>query len=218
MPLTTRTAVFVGSTYRDLIEHRLEVQETVLALGLLPIMMESFGATPDTPMNGSVRLVGMADIYVGIFAHRYGFIAAGNDISITEAEYDEATRLKLDKLCFEVDSDHPWPDEMREDEPGKSKLDAFKVNKIRNEQIVARFTTPQHLGRQVAVALFNLFNSPNSSYAIAGFAVVDATKPIRIVEDKNARVVIVLKSAADVQDKEAFLDALQNAYEQVSKA
>ena len=42
-----------------------------------------------------VRMVDEADIYVGIFACRYGYIPAGSDISVTEMEYNRAVERKL---------------------------------------------------------------------------------------------------------------------------
>jgi hypothetical protein len=55
------------------------------------------------------------------------------------------------------------------------------------------FPNSDDLGCQMAVSLFKLFTKPDSPYTIAGFTVVDAAKPIRIIEDSQARIVIMLK-------------------------
>jgi hypothetical protein len=59
--------------------------------------------------EGSKRQLHDADLYVGIFAHRYGYIEAGHDRSVTEIEFDYAGERKLERLCFLVKLDYPWP-------------------------------------------------------------------------------------------------------------
>lgn len=215
MPQRPITVVFVGSTRVDLIDHRKVVAESILSCGLYPMMMEYFPSIPEESVAGCLGLVQKSDIYVGIFAHRYGYIPPGNTLSITEQEYDEAKRLKLPQLCFLIDESHPWADSLREDDPGKSKLVMFK-QKIDRELMRQTFTTPDHLGRKVVESLFRLFSDPPASlkYQIGGFTLVDVTKPIKMVETEKARVVVMLNED-DIQklDKVAFLEALKSAYD-----
>ena len=67
----------------------------------------------------------IANLFVGIYAHRYGYIPADADISITEQEFIHAGR-KSEKPIFGfiVDEEHPWsPKHMEHNK--KKKLDAF---------------------------------------------------------------------------------------------
>jgi hypothetical protein len=48
-----------------------------------------------------------ADIYLGVFAHRYGYVPKGYDISVTEMEYNHAVERKIPRLIFLMHEDHP---------------------------------------------------------------------------------------------------------------
>ena len=54
------------------------------------MMMEHLPASDRDAIAESLRIVDEATIYLGIFAHRYGYIPKGNSISITEMEYNRA--------------------------------------------------------------------------------------------------------------------------------
>jgi len=89
--------VFVSSTSVDLGEYRKRVQDAIKQLGAIDISMENFGARDERPKEECLRIIREeSDLFVGIYAHRYGFIPKSDAKSITEQEYDEAT---LGKLC-----------------------------------------------------------------------------------------------------------------------
>ena len=99
--------VMVSSTARDLPEHRKEVMEACLRQGMFPQMMEHLPAADADAIAESLRLVDEADIYLGIFAHRYGYVPKGHDISITEMEYNRAVERGIPRLIFLMHEDHP---------------------------------------------------------------------------------------------------------------
>jgi len=144
--------VFISSTYRDLIEHRRAVTDALLRIKLQPIAMEFFSAGPEEPKQVCADEIQDCDLFIGIYAHRYGFIPEGDEKSITEQELDLARELDKPCFCYVVDEDHPWAPKMIEDEPGKSKLAIFKA---RLDKVLARdtFTTPDHLARLVSADL-----------------------------------------------------------------
>ena len=49
-------------------------------------------------------MVDEADVYVGVFAYRYGYVPEGHDISITEMEYNRAVELDKPRLIFFMDA------------------------------------------------------------------------------------------------------------------
>jgi len=104
--------VFISSTSIDLRDYRDAAIEECNRLGLVPIAMEFFEAMAFGAAAGSKQKLDGADLYVGIFAHRYGYIEEGQDKGITEIEFDHATERGLDRLCFLVDPDWPWPDSL----------------------------------------------------------------------------------------------------------
>jgi len=101
--------VFVSSTFTGLVSHRAAVREGIRQLGLIDVAMENLGARDERPKDECLRLVqSESDPFVGICAHLYGFFPRGNDISITESEYEAATRANLPRFIYLRDSDHPW--------------------------------------------------------------------------------------------------------------
>ncbi len=97
----------VSSTARDLPEHRKEVLDACLRQGMFPIMMEHLPASDSDAIAESLRMVDQADIYLGVFAHRYGYIPKGHEISITEMEYKRAIDRRIPRLIFIIDKTHP---------------------------------------------------------------------------------------------------------------
>ena len=143
---------FLSSTYIDLVEHRQAAAEAVERLGQQVGRMEVFGARPDEPSEACFTEIDECDLFVGIYAHRYGYIPNGSNVSITEAEFDRANANGKPLFCFLIDEEHPWPPKMIEDEPGKSKLHSFKV-KIGSGLVCDTFTTSADLAYKIAATL-----------------------------------------------------------------
>ncbi len=99
--------VMISSTALDLPEHRELVMKACLRQSMFPIMMEHMPAADADAIEESLRIVNEADIYLGIFAFRYGYIPKGYDISITEMEYNRAVERGIPRLIFLMDEDHP---------------------------------------------------------------------------------------------------------------
>src|SRR2546430_4194165 len=97
---TGRKTVMISSTARDLPEHRKEVQDACLRQGMFPTMMEHLSASDADAIAESLRMVDEADLYIGIFAYRYGYIPKGNDISITQMEYNRDVERGISCLIF----------------------------------------------------------------------------------------------------------------------
>ena len=102
--------------------------------------MEVFGARPEEPSEVCLSEIERCDLFVGLYAHRYGFVPGGSPVSITEAEVLHAHKYGKPILCFVVDEKHPWPPMMIEDEPGKAKLVRLK-EWLRHTFTVNTFTT-----------------------------------------------------------------------------
>src|SRR5436189_700933 len=83
--------VMISSTARDLPEHRQKVEEACKRLQMFQAdMMEHLTAEDADALEVSLRIVDSADLYIGVFAYRYGYVPEGQSISVTEAEYDRA--------------------------------------------------------------------------------------------------------------------------------
>lgn len=149
-----RIDVFISSTSIDLPEYRKAVQDAILSLGLYPSGMENWPVGGENPVDLCRKMVFDAEIYLGIYAHRYGWRPDG-DTSITEMEYDWAADVRRDgkpipRLCFIMADSHPWPkDKMELD--ALTALNDFKKRVKENQ--VGFFTTPDDLKAQVTAAL-----------------------------------------------------------------
>jgi hypothetical protein len=144
--------VFVSSTYKDLIDHRRAVADALERLGLQFRRMETFGARPEDATRACLEEVEASELFVGIYAHRYGYVPTGTATSVTEAEFDHAHKNRRPTFCFLVDETYPWPEDLVEQDPGRSSLQNFKA---RIESLVVRdvFTTPDVLGSRVASSI-----------------------------------------------------------------
>ncbi|MBV9211068.1 MAG: DUF4062 domain-containing protein [Acidobacteria bacterium] len=150
-----KTQVIISSTARDLPEHRKEVMDACLRQGMFPVMMEYLPASDAEAISASLNLVDEADIYVGVFAHRYGYVPEGHDISITEMEYNRAVERKLPRLIFVMDKTHPITIEDVEQGEGATKLKALK-ERLQTENIVNFFDSPDDLRAHVINSLSKL--------------------------------------------------------------
>jgi tetratricopeptide (TPR) repeat protein len=149
---STRLVVVISSTVRDLPEHREEVKDACLRMDMLPKMMEQLPASDSDAIEESLRLVDEADIYLGIFAHRYGHVPVGQDMSIVEMEYERAFVRRIPRLIFVMHEDHPVRASDVETGEGAVKLNALK-KRLEAEQVVNYFDSPDDLHANVIAAL-----------------------------------------------------------------
>jgi hypothetical protein len=112
--------VFLSSTYTDLAQIRSQVSSWLSGVfGAQMLIMETFGSDAEPPKKNSLEKVRECDLFVGIYAHRYGTVDPETDKSITELELDEARNsyssgITKDILLYLIDENAPWPDEFKE--------------------------------------------------------------------------------------------------------
>jgi Domain of unknown function (DUF4062) len=144
--------IFLSSTYIDLIDYRQVAVEALERLDQQVRRMEIFGARPVEPSDACLSEIENCDLFVGIYAHRYGYIPDGSTMSITEAELRHARKHKKTIFCYVVEDNHPWPPEMIESEPGRTKLEALKTE-IASILVRDTFTTPDNLASKIATSV-----------------------------------------------------------------
>lgn len=148
--------VFVSSTYDDLIDHRAALDDIIRRLSAQFRGMELFGSRPFEPKRVCFDEISSCDVFVGVYAHRYGWIPHGDSLSITEQEFDYARSTNRPCYCYVVDPDHPWNPQFIE----VSALDKIKRFHTKVGTLVrSKFTTPDNLAKQVAVDLVAAFAS-----------------------------------------------------------
>jgi hypothetical protein len=142
----------VSSTARDLPEHRKQVIAACQRVGLFPLAMENLPADPDDAAQVSVRMVGDAQVYIGVFAYRYGYVPKNANISITEMEYNRAVELGIPCLIFFIHEDHPVKGSDVETGTGADKLRALK-ERIGTARVAAFFKNSDDLRAHVLHSL-----------------------------------------------------------------
>lgn len=146
--------VYLSSTYRDLVAYRKAVYEILRSMRYDVLSMEDYTATDRKPLDKCIADVEDSDVYVGLFAWRYGCRPPGQESSITELEYRAACSAKLRRLIFLANPHERWPKEGGE---GAEKLAALRERLV-TDQVVDFFDEPQELAGKVAAAIANLRN------------------------------------------------------------
>ena len=87
--------IYLSSTYEDLKDYRRIVYEALRKSGYDVIAMEDYVAKDQRPVDKCLRDVERADLYVGLFGFRYGYIPPTHHnnsdvLSITELELRHA--------------------------------------------------------------------------------------------------------------------------------
>ncbi|SEP71892.1 DUF4062 domain-containing protein [Microlunatus flavus] len=89
-PISTpdrRLRVFVSSTLQELADERRAIQAVVTQLRLTPVMFE-LGARPHPPRDLYRAYLAQSDVFVGVYAGSYGWVAPDEEVSGLEDEYN----------------------------------------------------------------------------------------------------------------------------------
>ncbi|WP_250000179.1 HEAT repeat domain-containing protein [Actinoplanes sp. M2I2] len=149
------TRAYLSSTYSDLRDCRAAVRMALARQSVELIAMEDYTADNARPLDKCLADVAKCDLYIGIFAWRYGFVPQGHDKSITELEYREARQRGIPCLIFLLDDDAPWPKPVIDvGRPGK-RIEALRAE-LKHEHMVSFFTGPADLQSVAAAAIGNL--------------------------------------------------------------
>src|SRR5437870_3492290 len=103
--------IYLSSTYNDLKAYREAVYHTLRQMGHDVIAMEDYVATDQRPLNKCLADVAKCDLYIGLFAWRYGYIPPEENPenkSITELEYRKATGIGKYCLIFILAENVVW--------------------------------------------------------------------------------------------------------------
>lgn len=145
--------VYVSSTFLDLEECRKKVNLVLRRMGHEDVAMEYYVAEDKRPFDKCLEDVASCDLYVGIFAWRYGWVPKKNNpkkLSITEAEYRQAFEYNKTCLIFLLDGKAPWPPDFIDDD--KARIKRLR-DELAEEHGGGRFHSAEELGRIVAESI-----------------------------------------------------------------
>lgn len=152
--------IYISSTYEDLKSYRERVYHHLRSLRHDVIAMEDYVAADNRPLDKCLKDVRDADVYVGLFAWRYGYVPKkGNPgaKSITELEYLEATKHQKPRFVFLLNERAAWPldqTDMASGENNKGEKIKTLRRHLAEEHMASMFETPEELGAKVISALF----------------------------------------------------------------
>ena len=151
--------VFVSSTWTDLQPEREAVKRALDRLSAVSFEgMEYFGSRPETPKKTCLAEVAKSDLYVGIFAHRYGSIDPETDLSMTELEYRKAEELGRPCYVYLKSDEVPVrPDYVEQSEEGRQKLKALR-ERLKGTHTLSFFVSPDDLALRVIIDLYHHFS------------------------------------------------------------
>jgi len=162
-----RLRVFVSSTLRELADERRVVRSAIERMRLAPVMFE-LGARPHPPRELYRSYLAQSDVFVGIYADSYGWVAPDEEISGLEDEYNLAPR-SMPKLIY-----------IKKSTTREDRLTEL-IARIRTDDTAAYlpFETAEELENQVAGDLANLLAERfDESRARAETPEPDAASPL----------------------------------------
>ena len=170
-PSPGQMKVMISSTSLDLPDHRKAAEDAILRAGCFPLAMEHGSATSNSDaIRFSLDMVDQADLYVGIFAQRYGFNPDNKKEnpqgwSVTEHEYRRAKERGIPCLIYLAAKDHKFSEEDFDFEAEKrAKLKALKED-LKTHEICGFFSAPDNLHSLIVQSLFE--EKPKHSPAAA---------------------------------------------------
>jgi hypothetical protein len=121
------------------------------------IAMEDYVSADQRPLDKCLADVAACDVYIGIFAWRYGYVPPNQECSITELEFRQAQHSKKPCLLLMLHEEAPWPRKLIDRDV--ERIDAFRAELCR-DYIVSFFRTSDELAAAVSVAVGNLEKNP----------------------------------------------------------
>lgn len=176
MTVERREQVFVSSTFKDLVEERAAVIQTLLEADCIPAGMEMFPASDSDKFDLIKRVIDLCDYYVVIIGGRYGSVDAEVNLSYTEMEYDFAVETGKPVMAFlHGDPGKLIGEKLDLDGDLRNKLDAFREKTER--RMVKYWNDPGDLKGQVALAIIQIRKThPVEGWIRASEAMTPAVK------------------------------------------
>lgn len=137
-------SVFLSSTFEDMKEYRKAIIDRIIKRRMVPICMENWGANANKVTSVITDEVKKADIYLGIFGTRYGYVDENTNMSMTEIEYMEALASNKPILVYIAKN---AKDDITTGDNSQKMLEL--LTEIEKERIVYYFNSIDQLGEQV---------------------------------------------------------------------
>jgi hypothetical protein len=149
------TRAYLSSTLSDLRDCRAAVQTALRRQSIEFVAMEDYVADDARPIAKCLAEVASCDLYIGVFAWRYGYIPPGQTKSITELEYREAERRGIPRLIFLLAEEAPWPRPLMDFGPAAEHIEMLRAE-LKDQHVVSFFADAAELQSVAAAAIANV--------------------------------------------------------------
>ncbi|MEV7285349.1 DUF4062 domain-containing protein [Streptomyces sp. NPDC093252] len=207
--------VYLSSTVADLQDCRTAVLTALRRLPLQVIAMEDYAAFDNRPLEKCLTDVASCDLYIGIFAFRYGFVPEPGPLnpegrSITELEYRTAGAAGAKRLIFLVKDGATWPTRHIDALNGPGDHPGDSIKRLRTELMkehgVGWFSEPHELAAEVVPAVASLLPLPPAGTAPAR-QVAEPPHPRRLTGDLH-----LLHAPRDQDTADRLTEALRGLW------
>lgn len=181
--------VFISSTSQDLQPERLAIEHALRQMRDASLaMMEYFGSLPQQPKEICSAEVANSDVYVGVFAQRYGSIDPVSGLSMTELEYHAARQHGIPCLIYLKRVGDAVGEQ--DDPAARAKLDRLKIV-LKTDHAVTFYNDPENLATRVVLDLHNLLLEGGTA---PSRGVQESKKP---VTPKELHIILVTRLSLD---------------------
>ena len=162
--------LYLSSTYIDLKRHRAKLGRALRKSNYEVVMMEEYVARDQRVEFACEGDVVVCDVYIGIFAWRYGHIPSDSNperLSVTEMEYAAAGAKPMTRLTFLLDEKASWP-------KARKDADLTRISDLRarlQKLCSGYFATANELAVEVLAAL-RVFESTRLAQQLAAIDVM----------------------------------------------
>ena len=137
--------IFVSSTFDDLIDYRQSVNAALRDMGIKTLDVFAEKTQEADLLQTSLLAMQNADLFLGIYASRYGALLDEQDISLTERLYNESDKLELPRFIYIVDPREDWAISYMHTDYYGARMRIF-LDRLKQENPNLRhFTTPDDL-------------------------------------------------------------------------
>ena len=152
--------IYISSTYSDLKACRQRVYDALSTMDHHVVAMEHYVADDNRPRAKCLLDVARCDIYVGLFAWRYGFIPEENNPaqrSITELEFRHARECGIPTLIFILNENASWPKPFISRDEELRRIESLRAE-LAKLTTVSFFSDCENLAALVNAAVSNKVN------------------------------------------------------------
>lgn len=190
--------IYLSSTYMDLKHHRAVVGKALRSADYEVVMMEETVARDQRVEFACQGDVLQCDVYVGVFAWRYGYVPDEDNprkLSVTEMEYEAAGSKPMPRLTFLLNDNARWKEDRKDADPGR--IEALR------ERLKKRYSGYFSTANDLVVEVLTALRVNESSRLAQQLSAVDM---IRKTQGMGPSFITNLEARLNVLSKEPFIE------------